>query len=328
MNHSERPAARQRRGPSSRRRWVGPLLILLVTAAWAVLITQGSRAGAAAWILFPLVLPLLGLATLVGAFVGAVRKRSTWRQAAPVMLVGGLAIYPVTWMGMNHPFAFPVSAERVKPAAHIRVPADVPMTVLWGGSRLRSNYHANQPEGRWAYDLGVEPHPDWQSTPGLTLEDYGCWGTPIVAPAAGRVLAAHDGTPDNPLGAPWSFRYPPDPGNFVAIEIEGGTVLSLLHLQRGSVRVSPGDAVREGEVIGRCGNSGNSSAPHLHLDHRPTLPSPDRRLPFLVSLPLFFRDHDGEPMPEGGFRRDAEGRRNWTGATITHSAARPYGQER
>jgi parallel beta-helix repeat protein len=40
-----------------RRRWLGPALILLITAVWAVLITTGSISGAAAWFLFPLVLP-------------------------------------------------------------------------------------------------------------------------------------------------------------------------------------------------------------------------------------------------------------------------------
>ncbi|MCA1789867.1 MAG: M23 family metallopeptidase [Thioalkalivibrio sp.] len=306
--------------PPRNRRWIwtGPLLILLVTVAWWVLITNGGIVGAAAWFLFPVVVPLLGLVTVVAALVSAVRKRSSWGRAIAVMLVGLLALYPFSWIGLNFPFAFPTSVDRVRPAAHIRVPADVPMIVLHGGNSLSANYHASMPENRWAYDLAVEPHPDWRSSPKPSLEDYGCWGTPIVAPASGRVLAAHDGEPDHPPGTPWQMTYPPDRGNHVTIEIAGGTVLNLDHLQRGSVAVTAGGIVSEGAVIGRCGNSGNSVTPHLHIDHRPELSSSERRVPFLVSLPLFFRDHGGVPMPQGGYEHDTEGKRIWTGDAMTH----------
>jgi murein DD-endopeptidase MepM/ murein hydrolase activator NlpD len=55
-------------------------------------------------------------------------------------------------------------------------------------------------------------------------------------------------------------------GNHVIIAIEGtGPFLLLAHLQRGSVQLPPGQWVREGDPVGRCGNSGNSTEPHLHL---------------------------------------------------------------
>lgn len=319
MKRRNEPSAEQSPPRNHRRIWIGPLLILLVTAAWWILITNGGVVGAAAWFLFPVVVPLLGLVTLVAALVGALRKRSSWGRAIPAMLVGLLALYPFSWMGLNFPFAFPTSADRVKPAAHIRVPADVPMLVLHGGSSLSTNYHASMPENRWAYDLAVEPHPDWRGSPERSLEEYGCWGTPIVAPASGRVLVAHDGEPDHPPGTPWQMTYPPDRGNHVTVEIAGGTALNLDHLQRGSVAVTAGDVVSEGTVIGRCGNSGNSVTPHLHIDHRPELSSPARRVPFLVSLPLLFRDHGGVPMPEGGYEHDSAGKRIWTGDIISHN---------
>lgn len=298
--------------------WLGPLAILAVAVLWGALITTGTRAGAVAWFLFPLVLPLLGLTTLVGMLIGGFRRRISRRRAALIAPVGLLALYPLSWFPLNHPFGMPTSPDRVKPAAHVRVPANVPMLVLHGGQSLRTNYHANLPESRWAYDLSVRPHPDHTTSPGLDLEDYGCWGTEILAPASGRILAAHDGEPDHPPGTPWSIDYPPDMGNHVVIEIAGGTVLLLGHLQQGSIQVSAGRAVAEGEVIGRCGNSGNAVAPHLHIEHQPGIRSPERRTPFHVSLPLFFHDHDGDPVPVGGWERDSTGVRRWTGAVIRH----------
>jgi hypothetical protein len=307
--------------PSTRtwyRPWLGPLAILVVTIVWGFLITTGTRAGAAAWFLFPLVLPLLGVVTLVAVLVSMLRERTAWQQGIPIILVALVALYPLSWLPLNQPFALPTSPDRVKPAAYVRVPANVPMLVLHGGNSLRTNYHASMPESRWAYDLAVQPQPDHHTSPDVTLEDYGCWGTEIVAPASGRVLVAHDGEPDHPPGTSWSMAYPPNPGNHVAIEIAGGTVLHLGHMQQGSVEVAQGDTVVEGDVIGRCGNSGNSVAPHLHIEHQPGIRSPERRTPFHVSLPLFFRDHDGDRMPMGGYKRDSTGVRTWTGAVISH----------
>ena len=306
------------------RGWLGPLAIVLVAGAWGLLITTGTRAGAAAWFLFPLVLPLLGLMTLVAVLAGVLRGGIPFRQAAVIAPVGLLALYPISWFPLNQPFGIPTSPDRVTPAAHVRVPANVPMVVLHGGQRLATNYHATMPEMRWSYDLAVHPHPDHATAPDLALEDYGCWGAEILAPASGRVLRARDGEPDHPPGTPWSGAYPPDMGNHVVIEITGGTVLLLGHLQEGSVQVGTGDAVEEGAVIGRCGNSGNAVAPHLHIQHQPALLSPERRTPFHISLPLFFRDHDGDPMPVGGWERDSAGVRIWTGDVIAH---RPGGAD-
>jgi hypothetical protein len=304
--------------PRWHRHWTGPLAILVLTIAWALLITTGTRAGAAAWFLFPLVVPVLGVVTLVAVLVSMLRRRTPWRQGLPIVLMAVVALYPLSWFPLNHPFGVPTSPDRVRPAAHVRVPAEVPMLVLHGGNNLSTNYHARMPESRWAYDLSVEPHPDYRTSPDLRLEDYGCWGLELVAPASGKVLVAHDGEPDHPPGTPWSNEYPPDMGNHVAIEIAGGSVIHLGHLQRGSVQVATGDPVAEGAVIGRCGNSGNSVAPHLHIEHQPELRSRERRMPFHVSLPLFFRDHGGDRMPEGGFELDATGVRRWTGAVISH----------
>lgn len=48
-------------------------------------------------------------------------------------------------------------------------------------------------------------------------------------------------------------------------ESGGGPVAVLAHLRRGSLRVAPGDRVVAGEVLAECGNSGNSSDPHVHF---------------------------------------------------------------
>ena len=108
-------------------------------------------------------------------------------------------------------------------------------------------------------------------------ERFPGFGRPILAPAGGVVIVAHGSEPDHraqrgfpSIGYALTQRRRVAPGwralagNHVFIE-HGGVVIALCHLQRGSVQVEPGQRVRRGEPIGRCGNSGNSTEPHVHV---------------------------------------------------------------
>lgn len=83
----------------------------------------------------------------------------------------------------------------------------------------------------------------------------------MIAPRAGTVVEAVDEIPD--LEPPLRTPDRP-PGNCVAIEADGTTVV-LAHLRRGTVLVSAGEQVVAGQPLGRVGNLGNSTEPHLHI---------------------------------------------------------------
>ena len=53
-------------------------------------------------------------------------------------------------------------------------------------------------------------------------------------------------------------------GNHVVVRSDEGLYAVTAHLQQGSTLVSSGEAVAVGQLIRRCGNSGNSSEPHVH----------------------------------------------------------------
>jgi len=53
-------------------------------------------------------------------------------------------------------------------------------------------------------------------------------------------------------------------GNHVTIRGDDGVYATVVHLQRGSVSVARGQRVSAGQQIARCGNSGNTSEPHVH----------------------------------------------------------------
>ena len=54
-------------------------------------------------------------------------------------------------------------------------------------------------------------------------------------------------------------------GNYIVIRHEWGEYSCLAHLKRDSILVSVGQIVKSGEIIAQCGNSGNTSEPHLHF---------------------------------------------------------------
>lgn len=90
-------------------------------------------------------------------------------------------------------------------------------------------------------------------------------------------------------------------GNYVYIRIEeSGTYLLLNHLKQGSVVVSVGDKLEPGDLLGRVGNSGTSSEPHLHIHHQRQDPTKVLHPLFAEGLPLFFENSQGISMPEGG----------------------------
>ncbi len=91
-----------------------------------------------------------------------------------------------------------------------------------------------------------------------------------------EILAVADGTVVETLNTQAEQRpgHLPDPktitlqnidGNHVVLDIGGGLYAFYAHMQPGSVRVKAGDQVKRGEVLGKLGNTGNSSAPHLHF---------------------------------------------------------------
>ncbi len=99
-------------------------------------------------------------------------------------------------------------------------------------------------------------------------EDYFCYNKPVLAPADGYIESVTDNIDDNIIGKP-NIRE--NWGNTVIIKHDSHTYSSLSHLRRGSITVKSGDRVRQGDVIGKCGNSGRSPFPHLHFQVQ-TLP--------------------------------------------------------
>lgn len=292
--------------------WVPLFLVVAVQLiAWSMLLS-GGMVGVTGWGLLVALVPLVGALTLLGTLIRLAWKRQFHRRTAALLAFSLLALWPGAWGFGKLSVRYPTSLEGNGPSATVRLPADVPLQVAWGGDSLETNYHAAYPDQRWAYDLLVEPAGHGSKK----LEDYGCWGVPVRAPARARVHQIHDGEEDLTPGVIAGKR---PTGNHVALELADGTFLLLAHLQKGSVAVQPGEQVEEGALLGRCGNSGHTSEPHIHIHHQKQDPAV-YPVTFAEGLPLFFRDHDGPAMPLGGIRIEGE-RVTWTGDRVQHRGA-------
>ncbi|HMO12227.1 MAG TPA: peptidoglycan DD-metalloendopeptidase family protein [Actinotalea sp.] len=168
--------------------------------------------------------------------------------------------------------------------------------------------------GRFAVDFvggGERGRPsgtiDWRTlVASEPAERFVGFGRPILAPASGTVVLTHDGEVDHPAhrSVPAGLRYLSGQrarlergiaalaGNHVVIEVPGAYV-ALVHLQQGSLRVGPGDPVVAGEQLAACGNSGNSTQPHVHVQ---AMDGPDARA--ARGLPIAFRTY--REWPAGG----------------------------
>jgi hypothetical protein len=122
---------------------------------------------------------------------------------------------------------------------------------------------------RFAVDW-VRLYDDGRTVRGEPLDNnsYRAFGANVLAVDDGIVREVLDGIPEN-VPDPTARVVPITPktlvGNYVLLDIGGGAYAVYAHLQLASVQVKAGDRVRKGQVLGRVGNTGNSSEPHLHF---------------------------------------------------------------
>jgi len=134
--------------------------------------------------------------------------------------------------------------------------------VVWGGDTKELNQHHDALNQRFAFDfLGVNEEGETRKGEAQVNEDYFAFGREILAPADGVVTDVITGVRDN---VPGSMNPYLALGNAVFIQHREHEVSVLAHLKLGSIKVKVGDKVKRGQVVGLCGNSGNSSEPHLH----------------------------------------------------------------
>lgn len=136
-----------------------------------------------------------------------------------------------------------------------------------GRSSLVTHHWTPLADQSYAVDFVVERNGRTHAGDSNDLASYYCWDEPMLAPADGTVVEAEDVHPDQRIGETASDNFA---GNVVVIEFGPDLYVQLAHLRAGSVTVDVGDQVQAGDIIGRCGNSGHSLEPHLHMQVQDT----------------------------------------------------------
>lgn len=136
-------------------------------------------------------------------------------------------------------------------------------TVIWGGDTKELNYHVVSVAQKNAFDIVITNDKGLSyKTDGQTNEDYYAFGKEIIAPCDGEIVLVVDGVKDNKPGELNSIYVP---GNTVIIKTAKNEYLFFAHFKQHSIKVTQGQKVIQGQLLGLCGNSGNSSEPHLHF---------------------------------------------------------------
>lgn len=98
-------------------------------------------------------------------------------------------------------------------------------------------------------------------------ENWYVYGQDVYAASGGQVVFVSDGMPDQfPVGTVSNdLNVFNSAGNCVMIYMVGSGFTIYGHMKPNSIVVKAGQAVNKGQLIGKVGNSGNSTAPHLHF---------------------------------------------------------------
>jgi murein DD-endopeptidase MepM/ murein hydrolase activator NlpD len=219
-----------------------------------------------------------------------------WWDFLPLVLAYVVVTVANRWGGA------PDSSRRTREPVEVAAP----VTGRWSALNSpadRTPSHGIHAHGQtYAIDIIAEPEPGarpafhWLWPIARRPQDFPAFEAPILAVADATVVRAVDGQRDhlsrNSLAgllylmlAEGSVREMAGLrrilGNHLILDLGNGTYAAYAHLRRGSLTAREGDRVHAGQVIARCGNSGNSSEPHLHFQLMDG-PDPDsaRGVPF------------------------------------------------
>jgi len=169
-------------------------------------------------------------------------------------IIQGLQIMPLA--------AYPETDEAYTKTT-FQYPFEDEWFVFWGGTNTLTNYHYEFENQRYAYDFTIVKEDNSFEGDQTLNENYYAFGENYLAPADGSIVKVENNVEDNePVG---EMNEEQPLGNFVIIDHGNEEYSYLAHFKHQSIEVIEGDDVKQGDLLGLVGNSGNSSEPHIHF---------------------------------------------------------------
>lgn len=164
---------------------------------------------------------------------------------------------------MVKPYVTEKLPELKRNISELILPFNEEWTVFWGGDTKEQNYHVTYKAQKNAFDMIItNAAGKSHKNDGKNNEDYYAFGKDLIAPASGEVVLVVDGVKDNKPGVT-NPNYVP--GNTVIIKTSNNEYLFFAHFKQHSIKVKQGQKIQQGDLLGLCGNSGNTTEPHLHF---------------------------------------------------------------
>jgi murein DD-endopeptidase MepM/ murein hydrolase activator NlpD len=161
------------------------------------------------------------------------------------------------------PFKETAVSKPLRNTTKLMLPFKNEWTIVWGGDTKELNYHVESKAQKNAFDMVITDEKGRSyKTDGQTNEDYYAFGQELIAPCDGEIVLVVDGVKDNEPGTLNPIYVP---GNTVIIKTANNEFLFFAHFKQHSIVVKQGQKIKQGQLLGLCGNSGNSSEAHLHF---------------------------------------------------------------
>jgi len=139
---------------------------------------------------------------------------------------------------------------------------NLPFTGEWCVYQAFDDEWTHKGKWKYAYDFVMKKNGKTFANDGVFLEDYYAFGKSIISPVNGYVVSLRDDLPDNIIG---EVDRNNNWGNYIIIKSDYGYFVEISHLMKNSLKVKAGDYVKTGEILAKCGNSGYSPEPHIHI---------------------------------------------------------------
>lgn len=161
------------------------------------------------------------------------------------------------------PFTESISQNLDRNKSDLILPFKGEWFVFWGGDTKEENYHVENKAQKGAFDFVIkDKEGKTYKNKGNQNKDYYAFGKEIISPCKAKVVQVVDGIHDN---VPGEMNPVYVPGNTVILKTENNEYLFFAHFKKHSIVVEEGQDIKQGDLLGLCGNSGNSSEPHLHF---------------------------------------------------------------